>query len=183
MTTSNAQLGELPTSGGLRPGPIGLVPAKPTVVWHGARPVAIRIPIIQVDSDIELATIDNGILQDLTGPWVVARYEESARLGILGNAVFSGHLDYWGTGPAVFYQLGDLVAGNRIEITGNNGQVFRYNVAWTKLYDAAAAPIAEIVGPSKDQAITLINCGGTFNNSTQEYDQRTVVRAIAEVKN
>ena len=36
---TNAALGDLPTTGGMRPGPIGFVPATPRPVFHGSRPV------------------------------------------------------------------------------------------------------------------------------------------------
>jgi sortase (surface protein transpeptidase) len=176
IATTN-QLGELPTTGGLRPGPIGFMPAKSAVRWYGARPVAIRIPVIQVDTDVQQAEIVDGVLQDPTGPWVVAWYEGTSRLGVAGNVVLAGHLDYWGTGPAVFYQLGTLVQDDKIEITGNNGEVFRYSVVSTTSYDNATAPIDEIVGPTTDEVATLITCGGTFDSTTEEYQQRTVVRA------
>ena len=39
----------------------------------------------------------------------------------------------------------------------------------------AAAP--EIVGGSPEEIITLITCGGTFNSSVGEYDQRVIVQA------
>jgi sortase (surface protein transpeptidase) len=171
------RLGELPTSGGLRPGPIGFWPPKPPVIWHGARPVAIRIPVIQVDTDIELGLIIDGVLQDPTGPYVVTWYRETSRVGVTGNVVLSGHVDYWNVGPAVFYHLGDLAENDRIEITGNNGEVFRYDVSWNRLYDAATAPVMKIAGKSKDEVLTLITCGGTFDPTSGEYEQRRVVRA------
>lgn len=177
VTAAPNRLGEVPTTGGMRPGPIGVLPPKPPVVWHGARPVAIRIPTIQVDTDIQQAEIVKGVLQDPTGPWVVAWYAQTSRLGVIGNAVMAGHLDYWGTGPAVFYRLGELGKDDVIELTGNNGEVFRYSVVWVRMYENATAPLVEIVGPTTEEVVTLITCGGTFDQAAQAYTERTIARA------
>lgn len=173
----DAARGELPTTGGMRPGPIGLAPAPARSLFRGSRPVALRISSIQVDADVEEGAIVDGEMQNPTGPWVVTWYPESSRVGIAGNAVFAGHVDYWNTGPAVFARLIELAEGDTVEITGNNGRVYRYAVVWNQLFDAEAAPIQEIVGPTDTASLTLITCGGTFDTATQTYDQRRVVRA------
>lgn len=169
--------GELPTTGGMRPGPIGFAPVSAPAIFHGSRPVAIRIASVQVDADVQEGAVVDGLLQDPTGPWVVAWYPETSRVGTAGNAVMAGHLDYWGTGPAVFARIGELAEGDEIEVTGNNGRVYRYAVAGNDLYDAATAPIAEIVGPTEAAALTLITCGGAFDQTARAYEQRRVVRA------
>jgi len=172
-----SSLGELPTTGGMRPGPIRRLPAGAASVWQGSRPVAIRIPTIQVDTDVEMAKILNGVMQDPSGPWIVAWYRGTSRLGVPGNAVFSGHVDYAGVGPAVFARLAELQPDDGIEITGNDVRIYRYRVIWARLYDAATAPVAEIAGPTSTECATLITCGGTFNAESGQYDQRYVVRA------
>lgn len=170
--------GPMPTTGGMRPGPVDAIPASGLARRVGARPVAIRIPAIQVDTDVETARIIDGVMQDPSGPWIVAWYSQTDRVGVPGNAVFAGHLDYYGVGPAVFWRLSELQPGDVIEITGNNGHLYRYRVEWVKAFDTATAPVAEIVGPTTTESVTLITCGGTFDPAHGGYDQRVVVRAV-----
>lgn len=180
LTLDNHDLprGPMPTTGGIRPGPVDGVPRAAAWRQVGARPVAIRIPAIQVDTDVEPARIVDGVMQDPSGPWIVAWYSQTSRVGAPGNAVFAGHLDYYGVGPAVFWRLSELQPGDVIEITGNTGFLYRYRVEWVRAFDTATAPVAEIVGPTTTESVTLITCGGTFDAARGEYDQRVVVRAV-----
>ena len=98
---------EIPTTGVRRPGPIVAV-ASGSGVRRGVTPVAIQIAKAGVDAPIETGAIIDGMMQDPTGPWVVAWYDDLAALGEGGNAVMAGHVDYWDTGPAVFYNLVEL---------------------------------------------------------------------------
>ncbi len=172
----STERGEMPTTGGLRPGPIGLNP--PPVVFSGARPVTLTIDTIGVNAQVETIEIVDGVMQDPTGPWVVSWYKETARPGEEGNIVFAGHVDYWDVGPAVFYSISTLQEDAEIQVSGDDNQTYVYLVDTVTLYDAANAPVGEIVGETEDPAITLITCGGPFDYQTGEYLQRTVVRGI-----
>lgn len=97
-----------PTNTGvLQAGPLGITPAPDP----GRTPIAIRIPDSGVDAEIERQQIVEGQMLDPTGPWVVSWYEQTARIGAVGNCVMAGHLDYWDIGPAVFYDLSNLTEG------------------------------------------------------------------------
>lgn len=170
----STERGEMPTTGGLRPGPINLEPAPVVVV--GARPVTLTIESIGVNAQIETIEIVDGVMQDPTGPWVVSWYKETARPGEDGNAVFAGHVDYWDVGPAVFYSIASLEEDAEIRVDGDDNRTYVYLVENVNLYDAANAPVNEIVGETEDPAVTLITCGGPFDYQTGEYLQRTVVR-------
>ena len=168
--------GEVPSYGGRRPGPLDQ-PAPPSARPPGVRPLSIEIEEAAVNAEIEALDIVDGAMQDPSGPWVVAWYEDLAGLGEVGNVVMAGHIDYWNVGPAVFYTVGQLGEGDEIAVTGADGEVYTYQVEWVRQYDAADAPLEEITGRTDDEALTLITCGGTFDYATGEYLQRTVVRA------
>lgn len=175
---SSSGLGEPPTTGTLRPGPIGVTPRPFRVI--GVRPVAIRIEKANVDAQVEQQEIIDGVMQDPSGPFVVSWYKETGRLGEDNNIVMAGHLDYWDVGAAVFYEVGKLNEGDVIEITGEDGQVYRYAVQWVKSYKVAelgAKAVQEIVGKTKKESVTLITCGGPFDYEKGEYLERIVVRA------
>jgi hypothetical protein len=171
----STKLGEIPTGGGIRPGPIGFEPAVPTA--SGVIPVSIAIDAIQLNAQVETIEIVDGVMQDPTGPWVVSWYKETAKLGEIGNAVMAGHLDYWDVGPAVFKDIGSLKENDEINITGDDGADYVYAVEWVQNFDTANAPIQEIVGPTDDESLTLITCGGPFDYENGVYLQRTVVRS------
>ncbi len=173
-------VGEVPTTGGMRPGPVGLNPPAATFT-RGITPAAIRIDAAQVDAEVETIEIVDGVMQNPTGPWVVSWYQETARLGESGNTVMAGHVDYWDVGPAVFYTLKDLSQGDEIQVTGEDGTVYTYALEWSRLYTVAELTpetIQEIIGPTEAPALTLITCGGAFDYATGEYLERFVVRAV-----
>jgi sortase (surface protein transpeptidase) len=175
--TDGQKTGEMPTTGGARPGPSLPLLAGNRSAFRGVRPIAIRIPAIQVDSEVERRPITDNQMADPTGPYVVAWYGATGRLGIPGNAVLAGHVDYAGVGPAVFARLGELAMGDHIELTGEDVGVYRYAVAWSELYDAVAAPVDDIIGPTKTESVTLITCGGVFDSDSGSYESRLIVRA------
>lgn len=172
----SSEVGELPTTGGLRPGPVGDMPDSPAGPV-GAIPVAIEISNAAVNAQIEQQQIVDGVMLDPSGPWVVSWYEESSRLGELGNILMAGHLDYWDVGPAVLYNINNLNEGDLIQVTGDDGVVYTYKVIWRENFETATAPIQDIVGPTDAESLTIITCGGPFDYANGVYLQRTVVRA------
>lgn len=169
-------LGDMPSSGGARPGPgTAIVSAPPPAI--GAVPVAIAIPNAQVDAVVEQREIIDGVMQDPSGPWVVSWYKETPKIGAQGNTVMAGHVDYWGVGDSVFANVQFLAKGDLITISGDNNKVYTYKVSWVRLYNAADAPIEEIVGATSRRALTLITCGGEFDQVEKVYLERTIVRA------
>ena len=177
----STERGEMPTTGGLRPGPLGVNPQPLTIA--GFRPLSITIDAAGVAAPVEEVEIVDGIMQDPTGPWVVAWYKETGRLGVPdANICVAGHVDYWNVGPAVFYNIRNLAEGDAVDMAGEDGKVYRYEVQWVELYDAENAPIQEIVGSTGEQSLTMITCGGEFNYQTGQYVSRTVARArFAEI--
>lgn len=171
-------VGDMPTTGALRPGPMGDNP--PLYRVKGVAPVAIKIDTAQVDSAVEQIEIVDGVMLDPSGPWIVSWYRETGRLGEVNNVVMSGHLDYWDVGPAIFWNLGDVVEGDVIKIVGEDGKDYYYAVEWIRNYttaDLTNDSIREIVGKTKNESLTLITCGGEFDYNRQEYLSRMVVRA------
>lgn len=170
---------DLPTGSELRAGPLGLNPVS-TDTRAAQLPVAINIPDAAVNAEVEQNQIVDGTMLDPSGPWVVSWYEETAQLGEHGNSVMAGHLDYWDVGPAVFYDLPDLSEGASIQVMGESRDIFIYEVTWARLYqleELNSQVINDIVGPTTATSLTLITCGGAFDEATGQYLSRYVVRA------
>jgi sortase (surface protein transpeptidase) len=155
-----------PVSAAVRPpGPEGKVPTR------------LIIPRINVNAGIELKGLDPNLrMQAPEDPHKVAWYTFTAMPGTIGNAVFSGHLDYYNLGRAVFADLHNLRPGDLIEVDAQNGSVNRYRVARGQAYNAVTAPVDEIIGRTRNVSITLYTCAGNFNRAAGEYDERFVIR-------
>jgi len=158
-----------------QPTPIAQAEAPPA----SEAPIAsMSIPRFGVDAPIVILGVDdNGVMETPDGPLNVAWYDFSSKPGFGSNAVFSGHVDYYNYGPAVFWNLKDLEMGDIIEVRLEDGTLYEYGVASRKQYSASNAPIQEIVGQTPAEVITLITCGGTFDPSIGQYDDRVIVRA------
>ena len=168
-------VGDVPSTGASRPGPANLVLER--MRSDGVAPVGLAIETAGVDAGIEALRVVDGTMQDPSGPWVVAWYENLGALGAAGNVVMAGHIDYWNVGPAVFYNLSTLESGDEIVVTGDDGETYPFAVEWVRQYDYASMPLDEVAGPTADQSLTLITCGGAFDYVNGLYLQRTVVRA------
>jgi hypothetical protein len=168
-------VGDVPTTGARRPGPANV--ALERVRSEPVAPVGLAIDAAGIDAGIEALRVVDGAMQDPSGPWVVAWYENLGSLGTIGNVVMAGHIDYWNVGPAVFYNLSTLESGDEIVVTGDDGKTYPFAVEWVRQYDSASIPLDEVAGPTPDQSLTLITCGGAFDYANGLYLQRTVVRA------
>ena len=121
----------------------------------------------------------NNVMISPDGPENVAWYDFSGKPGFGSNAVFSGHVDYIDYGPAVFWNLKDLVEGDTIEVHLTEGTVYTYAVEsrWAVSAEPTQDELRTIVGPTTNDVVTLITCGGDWLPSEQQYSERTVVRA------
>ncbi len=178
-------LSEVPSTGARRPGPVILaatrVAAPEPEPVEGVAPVELQVDSVGVDAPIELGAVVDGAMQDPSGPWVVSWYDQLGKIGEGGNVVMAGHVDYWNVGPAVFWDVRDLPAGDVIRVVGEDGKNYEYAVQWTQPYMAEELTPEviqkDIVGDTGEETLTLITCGGEFNPDTGEYNERWVVRA------
>jgi len=163
-------------TGGLKAGPLGLNQTPST----GELPVAMQIPDASVDAEVETRGVVDGIMQDPTGPWVISWYDFSAKVGAIGNSVYSGHVDYWDVGPAVLRDVAKLSEGAQIDVVGEDGTIYTYAVEYIERIataDLTQEDFDNIVGPTDYAAITIITCGGDFDYDRGEYLQRDIIRA------
>lgn len=171
--------GELPSSGALRPGPLGEKSPLPRAANPSA-PANIRVEKAGINADIEQLDIVNGVMANPSGPWVVAWYRQTATLGEQGNVVLAGHVDFWNVGPSVFFNLRDLAQGDEMVLTGEDGRTYTYAVDWveTFLLDdlTTGGVLQDVTGHTDTRSVTLITCGGEFDYVNGEYLSRMVVR-------
>ena len=139
-------------------------------------PVRVIVPSLGVDASIEQVGVDaEGNMATPEDPWNTAWYAPGSRPGQTGNAAIAGHVDYHGIGPVVFWDLNKIAVGAEVLVVTDSGQTLRFRVRGSEYYVPANAPLQEIFGQTNSVNLNLITCGGTFNPTTREYDQRLVI--------
>ncbi len=142
-------------------------------------PVRISIPSIGVDAQMEFVGLDTEGKMDVPKDFDnVGWFELGYRPGEKGNAVMAGHLDTAYGGTAVFYRLKELTSGDEIYVYDEEGNELRFIVTGVEIFPFDRVPLAEIFGPSEERMLNLITCEGVFDNSNQNYSDRTVVYSV-----
>lgn len=139
----------------------------------------LLIPVAKVDAPTQIKGLNaQNEMENPDGKDNVAWYNFTGRPGFGSNAVFSGHVDWFTGERGVFWFLRDLKDGDEVDVKLSDGTILKYHVTSNETYNSADAPVAEIIGPTSRDTVTLITCDGTFSRNTQEYDKRRVVRAV-----
>jgi sortase (surface protein transpeptidase) len=152
--------------------------ATPDPFEAAGRPVRLEIPAIGVDSYIETVGLTPDQAMDVPKEWAnTGWYELGYRPGELGNAVIAGHLDSSTGGPAVFWDLHMLQAGDEVVVSYENGDRYTFIVQSGELFDHDAnGPVIEsIFGKSLTPDLNLITCDGAWNRGQATYSHRRVI--------
>ncbi|MFE5242839.1 MULTISPECIES: class F sortase [unclassified Streptomyces] len=133
-----------------------------------AAPVRIRIPGIGVDAP--LTGLGLGADGSLDAPPAGDRnlagwFEDGTPPGTKGTAVVAGHVDN-ADGPSVFYSLGSVKKGARIEIDRRDGRTAVFSVDAVEVYENDAFPDKRVYGATPHASLRLITCGGGFTRET-----------------
>lgn len=152
-------------------------PGSPRLA-RGDQPASLRMPAIGVSTGplVDLGIAADGTMQVPADYARAGWFTGSAAPGERGPAVIAGHVDSR-TGPAVFYRLRDLRAGDVVEVEQRDGDVVRFAVSSVQKYAKDAFPTAKVYGPVPGPALRLITCGGVFDRSTGHYRDNIVVYA------
>lgn len=106
----------------------------------------------------------------------VGWYTGGVTPGEVGPAVILGHVDSY-QGPAVFYKLGKLEAGDEIKITREDGSVVVFLVDFLERYSQDNFPTTLVYGSVDYPGLRLVTCSGIFDRAEQRYSHNLVVYA------
>lgn len=142
-----------------------------------APPERIEIPAIGVAAPvIELGLNPAGALEVPKVYSETGWYKGGPEPGEVGRSVIAGHVDDY-TGPAVFFRLRELGAGDEIIVHHIDGDETVFTVERTEKYRKDAFPTDEVYGSSGDVALRLVTCGGDFNETAKSYESNVIVFA------
>ena len=139
-------------------------------------PVAVRIPAISVDAELVTLGLDAG------GGLEVPPYDRAGwfgggpKPGQPGPAVIAAHVDSR-TGPAVFYRLRALRAGDTVSVDYDDGTTEAFVVMGADSFAKSAFPTARVYGPTPGPELRLITCSGRFDHRAGSYAENLVVWA------
>jgi LPXTG-site transpeptidase (sortase) family protein len=142
-----------------------------------ARFTRLAVPVLGIDAPVQEKGVDSrNRMEEPDTKDVVAWYHFTSKPGFGSNAVISGHVDWYGT-HGVFARLRELKVGDEVVLEFSDGVRLTYRVTSTEVWPLDNAPVRQIVGPTREEVVTLITCEGQFDRERDDYDARRVVRA------
>jgi hypothetical protein len=155
--------------------PAATAPADP----RGVRPVRAVLAAIDVAVPVVPVGVDgSGEMEVPEDIGTVGWYRYGPAPGDRsGSAVLSGHVDDRIQGPGAFFRLGQLTAGDPVEVVGEDGRTLRYRVDAVQRIPKSALPVDTLFSRDAPPHLTLVTCGGSFDRSTRNYRDNVVVTA------
>ncbi len=92
----------------------------------------------------------------------------------MGSAVILGHVDSR-QGPAVFFRLRSLQAGDQVTVTRADCTVARFLVDAVATYPKTQFPARQVYGSHGYSALQLVTYGGDFDPKARSYRSNVVV--------
>lgn len=154
-------------------------------------PVSVRVPAIGVDEPevLSLGVAPDGsaeVPQDYARVGWFDRTLSAQRSGATaadvpvpagrGPTVLLGHVDSR-NGPAVFFRLRDLRAGDVVEVGRSDGSVARYAIERTEQVAKDTFPTFAVFGATATDVLRLVTCAGDFDRGERSYTDNLVVHA------
>lgn len=159
-------------------GPLAVETVRASDAAELPPPSRVRIAVIGVDSALESLNLDQaGVLQVPTDYGRAGWYAGGISPGEVGPAVIAGHVDSV-SGPAVFYRLRDLKAGDEIEVVRGDTWL-KFRVVASERYPKNNFPTDRVYRPTPVPELRLITCGGTFDPRRRSYEDNIVVYAVS----
>ncbi len=139
-------------------------------------PVELRIPAIGVAGPLTTLGQDlDGSVQVPNDPEQAGWFWPGPSPGQVGSAVILGHVDST-EGPAVFYELRFLQAGDRVVVTLADGVVAQFRVTRVTTYLNEQFPARQVYAASGGaRALQLVTCGGEYDAANDGYQSNVVV--------
>ncbi len=147
-----------------------------TTQFARSAPVHLSIPKLDLEAEFEppLGLNEDQTIEVPESYTKVGWYMHGATPGEVGPAVVLGHVDSY-EGPAIFWPLGELEAGDEVAITREDGTTAVFVITGSERFSQDAFPTELVYGPTDTPTLRLVTCSGTYNKGTQRYTHNLVV--------
>jgi sortase family protein len=141
-------------------------------------PVELRIPAVGVRAPIVPVGVEpSGAMEIPPDVRTVGWYRFGPSPGDRGSAVLAGHVDSRLQGPGVFLRLHELDPGDVIHVRASKAAWDSFEVVSRNLVAKDRIPRG-IFGGRTGPVLTLITCGGEFDQDARSYTHNVVVSAV-----
>jgi LPXTG-site transpeptidase (sortase) family protein len=141
-----------------------------------ARPIRIALPAIGVRAPVVPVGVARAGLMEVPERGQAAWYRFGSGPGSPGSTVIAGHVDLAGA-EGVFRRLAEVEPGDRVAVTTADGDDRGYRVVARRRYDKERLP-GWIWSRRGRELLTLVTCGGSYDEGTRSYEANTVVFAV-----
>lgn len=143
---------------------------------EGIEPEKIVIPAIGVEAEVlHLGKTENGEMDVPETIDDVSWFSPGYKPGANGRAVIAGHVDGL-NGPAIFWDLAELEAGDEILVDGN-GQQLVFKVYAMESVELELADVQSVFGYRSSPELVLITCSGDYDHDRGTREERLIVYA------
>lgn len=139
----------------------------------------LEIPAIGVSTPLAVLGLNaDRTMQVPTNFAMAGWYRYGPVPGQPGPAVVAGHVDSR-SGPAVFYRLSDLSAGDEVHVRAADGTTATFVVQRVEQHPKDAFPHEQVYGQTAGPELRLITCGGVFDRRQRAHRDNVIVYATA----
>jgi hypothetical protein len=166
------------TPGGAVPVTRGALPTAAAVV----EPTRLELSTIGVSATVRPVGIDAATGELSVPPSVdtVGWYRFGPGLDATqGSVVVAGHVDIADEGKGAFFRLRELAEGDPVVVTGSDGVTRTYRVSEREAWPKTRIPLDRYFARDGAPRLTLITCGGPFDEETSSYRDNVVITAVA----
>jgi sortase (surface protein transpeptidase) len=147
------------------------------VAAGGSPPVRLSVPAIGVETPLLRLGLEPDRSMEVPADFDRAGWFAGGPApGQPGPAVIAGHVDSK-SGPAVFYRLRELRAGDHLQVIRADGTRLRFVVETIRSFPKAGFPTDAVFGPTPAAELRLVTCAGTFDRARGSYRDNLVVFA------
>ncbi|MGW6458020.1 class F sortase [Streptomyces sp. NPDC055078] len=127
----------------------------------------VRIPSLGIDAPLMNVGLDSDDWIEAPPPEdpnIAGWYQNGIAPGQRGTSVVVGHVDNL-AGPAVFYGLGSLRKGGRVEVPRVDGRTAVFEVYGVEVFSKNDFPAARVYGDTGHAELRVITCGGGYSKA------------------
>jgi hypothetical protein len=152
------------------------LPASYGPVYVTAQPVTLRVPALGIGASVESVGLGGGALGNPSTSHTVAWQNVYPSPGESGDAIMTGHVDWYDTSCAVFCLLNGshVYVGMDIYVDAADGRTYHFQVDAYNYYPENSPP-GWLYAQGGAADLSLVTCAGDFVNGS--YNQRFIAHA------